>query len=961
MIPPDDARTTSSARWVRVRAAVEGALALPPHAREGYLATVCGADDALRSEVSRLVAACETTDELPGFLGERAASLAAPIMAAVDAQRVSAGDAMLSALAAGLADTYAVEREIGTGGMATVFLARDRKHDRQVAIKVLRSELAASLGAERFLTEIRVTAGLQHPNLVPLFDSGELNGLLYYVMPFLNGESLRDRLERERQLPLEDAVRLTQNVAAALDYAHRHGVIHRDLKPANILLHDGEPLVADFGIALAMTNASADRVTHTGITVGTPQYMSPEQAAGARTIDARSDVYSLAAVLYEMLTGETPHLGASVQSVIAKVMSEEPRHVRVIRPAVPAHIDAAIHRALARQPADRFASAREFADALALPAHEHVVPPPPIRRLRRAWIAGAIALAAIILWYVYDSPRNTAPRTARFVVSSLSDAAREGTPLVTPDGTRIVYVGDAASGHAILVRRIDELGARPLPGTEGAISAFLSRDGREIGFFTSDDRLKIVPLDGGAARSVARVFRFSNARWGPRGDIVLDTYGSTGLTHVADSGGVLRQLTSTLTSEGESRHAAPLLTPDGSRVIFTVVRGQGGPGTVIGDLASAPYDPANAQPQPHRAVGVSGRQAVALVDGWLVYVATDAASLQAVRFNATTGRATGTPVSVLQDTSGAIEGVSLAGNGTLLYTRRRAGSTPVTVTTAGVTEPILGNLSGALMQPRFSPDGQRLSLQVSSPQGNDVWVYDIASHTPTRLTTSGSAQLPSWTPDGNALVYWSDEGGGGFWSVAADGRSPATRIIETTWGLAGSVAANGTLVFERRVDSTWGIWSAPREGDQVARAIVKDRADNYMPAISPDGKFLAFASNQGGRYEVHVQPFPGSGGAVQVSNDGGTEPVWSRDGTQLFYRGPRHLHSVTLDVAPRLTVRARSTLFADGFDGNMPHANYDVSPDGRQFVFIAPSAARAETVVILGWLDELRATLASAR
>src|SRR5262245_9723655 len=267
-------------------------------------------------------------------------------------------------LNASLAGRYAVEREIGRGGMANVYLARDLRHARHVALKVLNPDLGAVLGVERFLSEIRVTANLQHPNLLPLFDSGEAEGLLYYVMPYVDGESLRAKLQREKQLPIDEAVHIATAVASALDYAHRHGVIHRDLKPENILLHEGQPVVADFGIALAVSNAGGGRITQTGLSLGTPHYMSPEQATGDRTIDARTDLYSLGAMTYEMLTGDPPHVGSTSQAIIARVLTEKPRSIRATRPNVPAHVEAAVDHALEKLPADRFASAKEFADAL---------------------------------------------------------------------------------------------------------------------------------------------------------------------------------------------------------------------------------------------------------------------------------------------------------------------------------------------------------------------------------------------------------------------------------------------------------------------------------------------------------------------------------------------------------------------------------------------------------------------
>ncbi len=272
---------------------------------------------------------------------------------------------VLERLSTALSDRYRLDRELGAGGMATVYLAHDLKHDRDVAIKVLHPDLGAALGGERFLIEIRTTARLQHPHILPLLDSGEADGLLYYVMPLVTGETLRARLERERQLPIADAVRIAREVASALDYAHRQNVIHRDIKPENILLHDGSALVADFGIALAVQSAGGARMTQTGLSLGTPQYMSPEQAMGERTIDARSDLYALGAVTYEMLAGDAPFLGSNVQAIVAKVLSEKPTPLHMLRDTVPEHIEAAVLMALAKLPADRFASAAEFASALA--------------------------------------------------------------------------------------------------------------------------------------------------------------------------------------------------------------------------------------------------------------------------------------------------------------------------------------------------------------------------------------------------------------------------------------------------------------------------------------------------------------------------------------------------------------------------------------------------------------------
>src|SRR5688500_10021956 len=358
---------------------------------------------------------------------------------------------VISRLGAAVSDRYRIERELGAGGMATVYLAHDLRHDRDVAIKVLHPDLGAALGAERFLSEIRTTARLQHPHILPLLDSGDAEGLLYYVMPVVTGESLRARLERERQLPITDAVRLAREIASALDYAHRHGVIHRDVKPENVLLHDGQAQVADFGIALAVQSAGTQRLTQTGLSLGTPQYMSPEQAMGERVIDARADIYALGAVTYEMLTGEPPFTGVSVQAVVARLISEEPRPLMVQRKSIPEHVEAAVLRALEKLPADRFASAAEFATALdayttaTIRTSSARARTRPTRRMMVALTSlGAVAAtstAAAVWGWLRPLPR---PEVVRYGIAIDSVPAMKdwtGEVAISPDGSVIVRSG----------------------------------------------------------------------------------------------------------------------------------------------------------------------------------------------------------------------------------------------------------------------------------------------------------------------------------------------------------------------------------------------------------------------------------------------------------------------------------------------------------------------------------------
>src|SRR3954469_11127739 len=381
-----------------------------------------------------------------------------------------------------LGDRYRLERELGQGGMATGYLAEDLKHRRQVAIKVLRPELAAVIGAERFLREIQTIATLQHPHILGLIDSGEVNGTAYYVMPFVDGESLRDRLRREHQLPVGDAIRLASEVASALDYAHRHGVIHRDIKPENILLHDGAALVADFGIALAVSSAGGGRMTETGMSLGTPHYMSPEQAMGEREITVRSDVYALGCVTYEMLVGEPPFTGPTAQAIIARVMTEEPRSLTLQRKTVPPHVEAAVLTALSKLPADRFATAAQFGEALARPGAATVVVPSgrartgashrsTLRTLARAAVPWMLALLAVSggawAWRERTSRSGTSWRYLAFG-PGLSPATDRLPLALSPDGNALAIV-DANSSGPIWLKRRGVLRPTPILGTESAI------------------------------------------------------------------------------------------------------------------------------------------------------------------------------------------------------------------------------------------------------------------------------------------------------------------------------------------------------------------------------------------------------------------------------------------------------------------------------------------------------------
>jgi serine/threonine protein kinase len=453
---------------------------------------------------------------------------------------------------------YAIERKLGEGGMATVYLARDVRHERQVALKVLKPDLAAVVGAERFLTEIKVTAGLQHPNILPLFDSGEADGFLFYVMPYVEGESLRERLDRERQLPVEEAVRIATAVAGALQAAHDRGVVHRDIKPANILLSAGQPLVADFGIALAVRAGGGARLTETGLSLGTPYYMSPEQATGDQQVGARSDIYSLGCVLYEMLVGEPPYTGSTAQAVLGQIISGRPVAPTEKRSTLPANVDATIRKALEKVAADRFATAIDFAAALDNPAFRYGDAAAAIQAgAVRKWKAVAAVLAVVSIaslsfgvWGRSSGADGGGEVHRHMLASPTPDPADVIAVRMSPDGSMTAFIltdpdttrAGEEDGRAIWVQRRDQLTPTLVQGTEGSHALDFSPDGMQLAFMV-DSTLQTIPVAGGVARTLTNLPGSGGLAWASDGYIyrALSSSGR-GAVRVPENGGVSQPL-----------------------------------------------------------------------------------------------------------------------------------------------------------------------------------------------------------------------------------------------------------------------------------------------------------------------------------------------------------------------------------------------------------------------------------
>jgi hypothetical protein len=856
-----------------------------------------------------------------------------------------------------LADRYAIERELGAGGMATVYLAHDLKHERDVAIKVLHPDLGAALGGERFLSEIRTTARLQHPHILPLLDSGEADGLLYYVMPLVTGETLRARLERDRQLSIADAVLIAREAADALGYAHGLGVIHRDIKPENILLQGGHALVADFGIALAVQSAGGQRMTQTGLSLGTPQYMSPEQAMGEKVIDARSDVYALGAVTYEMLVGEAPFTGPSVQAIVARLITEEPRALSSQRKAVPEHVEAVVLRALEKLPADRFATATEFAAALVADAPVHhrttvsrgAKPASRRRGLVITAVVGMVgALAGVLIGRLSSAPAPVPilpvvryamelPDSAAFAEGASADLA------IASDGSRFAYV----SRNGLMLHEMDEVeSVRMGRGT----APFFSPDGLWLGYAEGAKLLKL-SLAGGAPVVICDSCTGYSYQWGSDDTVryhmaPLDNMNSRVLMAVSARGGRPAEFARSDSGSGEA-FRTPILLPNTRTVVFSIFTGNSSRLAAL-DLGRGEitrFDQAGFSPQ-HVAAG------------YITFGSADG-GLLALPFDARRGMPTGQPVTIVRDVDqpdAYSSRSAISASGAIVYAQG-GGALPrelVLVSRAGQATPIPGE-ARLFANPRVAPDGRRLTVGITDPgtSGQDVWVLDLQQRTWSRLTTNGISNRPIWNHDGSRLIYSSNDD---LWWIAADGSGTPDSLLVANgsrWG--GTVSADGReLVFHEAGSVREGIRRMAFDSAPASASILTGRFGESAPALSPDGRWLAYQSDEAGRIAVYARPYPASGARVSISLQGGAEPVWARSGRELFYRTGDSLMVAAIEGGGALTVTGRRLLFRGSFMTGNGFREYDVTPDGTQFVMLSGGSGRSTLIGIQHFFENLR-------
>ncbi len=885
---------------------------------------------------------------------------------------------VLTRLAGSLADRYEVQRELGAGGMATVYRATDVKHQRDVAIKVLHPELGAALGSERFLSEIRTTARLQHPHVLPLLDSGEADGLLYYVMPLVTGETLRDRLEREQQLPIDDAISIAREVADALGYAHGLGVIHRDIKPENILLRDGHALVADFGIALAVQTAGGARMTQTGLSLGTPQYMSPEQAMGERAIDGRSDVYALGAVTYEMLAGEPPFTGPNVQAIVARLLAEEPRSLTLQRRAVPAGVESAVMRALEKLPADRYSRAADFAAALLAdaPAAKPRSTRPRGKPSQRIWpmvAVGTAALAAGVgLGRVLAKPAAVT-EPARQLAIDLPDSIRvafrgsvdapggQGSVTISGDGRRIAWIGTTprATDVQLYVRDLSSYTIRPVPGTAGAFAPFLSGDGSRLGYFIGRE-LRETNLANGETRVLVRDLSRPNGAVYLAAGSVLVAVESGVLTVIARGGSVRRMRVSAPTSSALDSTGVmnfPETVP-GDR--FAVGVSRGGPMVVasLTDGATRRIRPFDVTDSTAGIVGGAPR----VVGGRLYWLEQDV--VLSAAFDAQEARLTSEPTPVVSGVRGDLFGAAdfdVADDGTVVFV---AGADPSIGHLAWLDAK--GRVDTLALPPAnyagfdLSPDGRSLLTKVINSSGTtEIRVFDIAGGTSSLVDVGiGDVSQPGWSADGrSALVSVAPNGiaSARILRVPVDGRSSIDTIMPG--GLDRYAVSRDGRVTVLQVSTTRSpnryltvgqgakLYASTSQGPFEELTTLRDFV---VPALSPDGKWVAYDKYGVGQSGMYIERFPPDGRPIPVPNDGSAfETFFSAKGDRLFYRVGRGVMQVPLTVAGDRMTLGRPTMYVEFAFADFLGRSYKLGHDDRLLVKLLPSTTPQSEIRVM--------------
>jgi eukaryotic-like serine/threonine-protein kinase len=885
---------------------------------------------------------------------------------------------------------YQVDALIGAGGMGEVYRARDTKLRREVAIKVLPPALTAdATRLARFEREARLLAALNHPNIATIHGFEELGSsgdagpttVTALVMELIDGQTIADRF-RGARVPLNEALRIARQIADALDAAHEKGIIHRDLKPANVAVTSaGLVKVLDFGIAkLAPSTEPGDasavtltiEPTSEGMVVGSAAYMSPEQARG-QNVDKRTDIWAFGCVLYEMLAGRAAFARATVTDTLTAVLEHQPDWT-ALPPATPPHVRGVLRRCLekdVRRRARDIGDVRmELEEADPAAGTAGATGGDNARRGVLVWAIAtaaiaAVAIIAVLAWIARDPVPVADPAVTRTTLTLAPnqelDTGGGAAPLaISPDGRRLAYVAVADGRTQLYVRSLDAFEPRAIAGTDGAQYPFFSPDGGSVAFF-ADRRLKRVSMQGGSPVTVCDVPTLGRGgTWGADETIVFDP-GDAGLLRVSAAGGQPEPLTSRDPAIDRDNLSWPHFLPDGRTLLVTTGRfGSLGAGIAALSLETGAW----------QRLG-TGSQAQYLPAGFLVYHAQHVreGELHAVPFDARTLTVRGAPVAVADSVFRAQDGggvyYAVAHNGTMVFTPGGYARTLVRVDRHGRRTPLLDERRG-FRRPNISPDGLKVAVTID-PRPSQIWVYDLARKSRIALATDGHNHMPLWTPDGQRIAYSSDPGSSSppldiFWR-AADGGTAAERLLRrdgaqypTSW-----TADGRQLIFEDGAPNGYDIWTLPLSGEP--RPLIATAASELGGQLSPDGRWLAYQSNESGRFEVYVRPFPNvNDGKWTISTVGGQHALWSENGKELFYAAGSAVMRVAVDTrGPRFTAGAPELLFNGPFDIN--YTNYALAKDGSHFIMVEvdPNARPTQVSVTLNWAQDVERLTSAPR
>ncbi len=898
---------------------------------------------------------------------------------------------------------YEIVAPIGAGGMGEVYKARDTRLDRSVAIKVLPPEVSADADRRaRFEREAKTVAGLNHPHICTLHDVGRdvptdqagrrgaegspaSVAVDYLVMELLGGETLADRLERGA-LPLKQALAVATEIADALAAAHRQGVTHRDLKPANVMLTKSGAKLLDFGLAklsghgerpaaasLASAPTEMRPLTSEGTIVGTLQYMAPEQVEG-KAADARTDLWALGAILYEMLTGKRAFEGASAASLITAIMSAQPPTLATLQPLTPAGVDRLVRRCLAKDPDERWQSAHDVADELRWMREGSGASAPAENQSRRrggprlAWRVAAAALLlatvattlAVVAWFrAYHEPVSRVP--IRFVLSDRLVTAAEADPqrlfAVSRDGQRVAFVAERDGVPHLYLRALQALQATVIPGTENAMQPFFSPDGQRVGFFAGG-MLKVVSLAGGTPEDRAQINWPRGGAWAPDDTIIFAPSDNSGLWQVPAAGGRVRVLAQPDPAKGERSYRWPEVSPDGSAVFFTLATSD------IQSFDNARLMARSLRTGEQRELMRGGSFATCTAMGHLLFAR--AGSLMTVPFDLARLTVTGAERPVLDGlVTYPIDGAAqyaVAADGTLVYIAGRAVSSQATlnwVDTTGKTR-TLATRPDAYQAVSVSPDGHWAAVEIDGANAS-ISLLDLDRESMTRLTLEWSNNDPFWTPNGARVCFVSERGGiSRFYCQAAEGGSapePVTPARPARAGSASWAPGGRVLIFsELSRDSGLDILASTTDDEREAQAVVQTPFNETNPRFSPLGGWVAYQSDETGRAEVYVCPSPGPGRKLKISSEGGTHPLWARDGRQLFYLNGDAIMAVTIETSPTFSPGRDPRLLFRRSLRIAPLYPYDMAPNGK-FLMIQPlpPPVLGPMTVVLNWFEELKA------